>query len=349
MQKRGNYMKRYCIGVILLAVAVLTIAGCTGRKQQEQKKPLYKDDFQEDNEGYITVGFSQVGSESDWRVANTQSIKSVFTPDNGYYLLYEDAQNKQENQLKAVRSFILQEVDYIVLDPVVETGWDSVLKEAKNAGIPVIVTDRKVVVDDDDLYTCWVGSDFEEEGRKAGQWLEDYLQEAGRADDEIRMVTLQGTLESSAQIGRTEGFSQILGEHKNWKMLEYQSADFTQTKAQEVMEYFLNTYQDIDVVVCENDNMAFGAIDAIHEAGKSCGRDGDIIIISFDAVKAALEAMMQGEINVDIECNPQQGELLDEIVRKLEAGESVDKIQYMNETYFDSSMDLSKIVETRTY
>ena len=99
MQKRGNYMKRYCIGVILLVVAVLTIAGCTGRKQQEQKKPLYKDDFQEDNEGYITVGFSQVGSESDWRVANTQSIKSVFTPDNGYYLLYEDAQNKQENQL----------------------------------------------------------------------------------------------------------------------------------------------------------------------------------------------------------------------------------------------------------
>ncbi len=342
-------MKRYCIGVILLAVAVLTIAGCTGRKQQEQKKPLYKDDFQEDNEGYITVGFSQVGSESDWRVANTQSIKSVFTPDNGYYLLYEDAQNKQENQLKAVRSFILQEVDYIVLDPVVETGWDSVLKEAKNAGIPVIVTDRKVVVDDDDLYTCWVGSDFEEEGRKAGQWLEDYLQEAGRADDEIRMVTLQGTLESSAQIGRTEGFSQILNSHKNWDMLEYQSADFTQTKAQEVMEYFLNTYQDIDVVVCENDNMAFGAIDAIHEAGKSCGRDGDIIIISFDAVKAALEAMIQGEINVDIECNPQQGELLDEIVRKLEAGESVDKIQYMNETYFDSSMDLSKIVETRTY
>ena len=349
MQERGNDMKRYCMGVILLAVAVLTIAGCTGRKQQEQKEPLYKDDFQEDNEGYITVGFSQVGSESDWRVANTQSIKSVFTSDNGYYLLYEDAQNKQENQLKAVRSFILQEVDYIVLDPVVETGWDSVLKEAKNAGIPVIVTDRKVVVDDDELYTCWVGSNFEEEGRKAGRWLENHLEVTGRANDEIRMVTLQGTLESSAQLGRTEGFSQILNSHKNWDMLEYQSADFTQTKAQEVMEYFLNTYQDIDVVVCENDNMAFGAIDAIHEAGKSCGRDGDIIIISFDAVKAALEAMMQGKINVDIECNPQQGELLDEIIRRLEAGETVDKIQYMDEAYFDASMDLSKIVEARTY
>ena len=349
MQKRGNHMKRYCTGIILLAIAVLTIAGCTGKKQSKQKEPLYEDNFREDNEGYITVGFSQVGSESDWRVANTQSIKSVLTADNGYYLLYEDAQNKQENQLKAVRSFILQEVDYIVLDPVVETGWDSVLKEAKNAGIPVIVTDRKVVVDDADLYTCWVGSNFEEEGRKAGQWLENYLQITGRQNDEIRMVTLQGTLESSAQLGRTEGFSQILDEHENWKMLEYQSADFTQTKAQEVMESFLDTYPDIDVVICENDNMAFGAIDAIHEAGKTCGKDGDIIIISFDAVKAALEAMQRGEINVDIECNPQQGELLDEIIRKLEAGETVDKIQYMNETYFDTSMDLSKIVETRVY
>lgn len=349
MQKRGNYMKRYCTGIILLAIAVLTIAGCTGKKQQETKEPLYKDDFQEDNAGYITVGFCQVGSESDWRVANTQSIKNVFTSDNGYYLLYEDAQNKQENQIKAVRSFILQEVDYIVLAPVVETGWDSVLKEAKNAGIPVIVTDRKVVVDDDGLYTCWVGSDFEEEGRKAGRWLENYLQVTGRADDEIQMVTLQGTLESSAQLGRTEGFSQILNKHENWKMLEYQTADFTQTKAQEVMEYFLDTYPEIDVVVCENDNMAFGAIDAIHAEGKTCGKDGDIIIISFDAVKAALEAMMQGEINVDVECNPQQGELVDEIIRKLEAGESVDKIQYMDEAYFDTSMDLSEIVGTRVY
>ena len=340
-------MKKYGIVIITVTLLALIAAGCLRKEPEHQT--FQDENLEQDTEGYITVGFCQVGSESDWRTANTQSFKNVFTSENGYYLIYEDAQNKQENQLKAVRSFILQEVDYIVLDPVVETGWDAVLKEAKDAGIPVIVTDRKVVVDDEDLYTCWVGSNFEEEGRKAGKWLADHLSAAGREDEEIHLVTLQGTLDSSAQIGRTEGFSQILKEHKNWEMLEYESADFTQTKAQEVMADFLDAYDEIDVVVCENDNMAFGAIDAIYEAGKTCGPDGDIIILSFDAVHAAFDAMIQGKINMDVECNPLQGERVAEIIQKLEEGETVEKVQYMEEKYFDTSMDLQNIVETRTY
>ncbi|MDO4261297.1 MAG: ABC transporter substrate-binding protein [Eubacteriales bacterium] len=341
-------MKKYYAGAAFLALAIFSASGCTRSGGETQTESRYEE-LADEGEGYINVGFCQVGSESDWRVASTQSFRETFTTENGYYLLYEDAQNKQENQLKAVRSFILQEVDYIILDPVVETGWDGVLQEAKDAGIPVIVTDRKVVVEDESLYTCWVGSDFEQEGRKAGEWLEDYLADRGRGGEKLRLVTLQGTLGSSAQIGRTEGFSQILEQNDSWEMLEYQSGDFTQTKAQEVMEYYLDTYEDIDVAVCENDNMAFGAIDAIQEAGKTCGPDGEIIVISFDAVRAAFEAMLRGEINVAMECNPDQGPLVSDIIRRLEAGEEVEKIQYVKETYFDTSMDLESIMEGRTY
>lgn len=300
-------------------------------------------------DGYIVVGFSQVGSESDWRIGNTESFRSIFTEENGYYLLFEDGQQKQENQLKSIRNFILQEVDYIILDPIVETGWDAVLQEAKDAGIPVILADRSVKVEDEELYTCWVGSNFHEEGRRAGEWLLDYLEEQGRSEETINIVTLQGTNDSSAQIGRTEGFKSILDTQANWNMMEYQSADFTQAKGKEVMSYFLEKYDDIDVLVSENDNMTFGAVEAIREAGRTCGPDGEIIILSFDSVRAAMEAMLQGEIHVDFECNPILGPKVEEIIRRLEKGEAVEKIQYVEEQYFDTSMDLEKIMETRTY
>ena len=300
-------------------------------------------------DGYIVVGFSQVGSESDWRIGNTESFRSIFTEENGYYLLFEDGQQKQENQLKSIRNFILQEVDYIILDPIVETGWDAVLQEAKDAGIPVILADRSVKVEDEDLYTCWVGSNFHEEGRRAGEWLLDYLEEQGRSEETINIVTLQGTIDSSAQIGRTEGFKSILDTQANWNMMEYQSADFTQAKGKEVMSYCLEKYDDSDVLVSENDNMTFGAVEAIREAGRTCGPDGEIIILSFDSVRAAMEAMLQGEIHVDFECNPILGPKVEEIIRRLEKGEAVEKIQYVEEQYFDTSMDLEKIMETRTY
>ena len=300
-------------------------------------------------DGYIVVGFSQVGSESDWRIGNTESFRSIFTEENGYYLLFEDGQQKQENQLKSIRHFIIQEEDYIILDPIVETGWDAVLQEAKDAGIPVILADRSVKVEDEDLYTCWVGSNFHEEGRRAGEWLLDYLEEQGRSEETINIVTLQGTIDSSAQIGRTEGFKSILDTQANWNMMEYQSADFTQAKGKEVMSYFLEKYDDIDVLVSENDNMTFGAVEAIREAGRTCGPDGEIIILSFDSVRAAMEAMLQGEIHVDFECNPILGPKVEEIIRRLEKGEAVEKIQYVEEQYFDTSMDLEKIMETRTY
>lgn len=338
--------KRRIFAFLLLFVCLFS--GCVKKEKIPECPPL-EEAIPEDNEEYIVVGFSQVGSESDWRIANTESFKSVFTEENGYYLLFEDAQQKQENQLKAVRNFILQEVDYIILVPIVETGWDMVLQEAKEAGIPVILADRSVDVEDEELYTCWVGSDCEAEGRNAGEWLAKYLERQGRDQEEVRMVTLQGTLGSTPQIGRTEGFASVLEEHENWNMLEYQSGDFTQAKGQEVMEYFLKTYDDIDVVISENDNMTFGAIDAIHEAGKTCGPDGEITILSFDSTHAAFEAMKNGEINADFECNPIFAPMVAELIQRLERGETVEKRQYVEEQYFDTFMDLDKIMETRTY
>ena len=298
----------------------------------------------------ITVGFSQVGAESDWRTANTESMKSTFSEENGYELIFDDAQQKQENQLTAIRNFIQQEVDYIVLAPVTETGWDTVLQEAKDAGIPVIIVDRMVDVSDDSLYTAWVGSNFKLEGQKAMAWLDAYLEAKGRGDEEINLVDIQGTIGASAQIGRTQGFDDAVEAHDNWTTLAQQSGEFTQAKGQEVMESILKqSGDDIDVVYCENDNEAFGAIDAIKAAGKTCGPDGDIIVVSFDSVKAAFESMIAGDLNATFECNPLHGPRVAEIIQKLEKGEEVEKIQYVDEAYFDTSMDLEEILKTRAY
>lgn len=294
----------------------------------------------------IVVGYAQVGAESDWRTANTESFRSTFTEENGYQLIFDDAQQKQENQIKAIRNFIQQEVDYIVVAPVVETGWETVLEEAKEAGIPVILSDRMMDVSDDSLYECWVGGNFVKEGQDAAAWLKDYLDKQGRGEEEINIVTLQGTIGASAQVGRTEGFGGAM--EANWKMLDKQTGEFTQSKGQEVMESFLKQYDDIDVVVCENDNMAFGAIDAIKAAGKTCGPEGDIIIISFDAVKAAFESMIVGDLNVSVECNPLHGPRVAEIIQTLEGGGTVDKVMYVDEGVFPAET-AAEIIDSRAY
>lgn len=340
-------MTRLCAAVFCLALSVLTLTGCSEQGKSPENTVL-EEEVPQDGED-IVVGFSQIGSESDWRNGNTESIRSAFAAENGYFLLFEDGQQKQENQIKAIRNFILQEVDYIILDPIIETGWDAVLQEAKDAGIPVIVVDRSVEVADDSLYTCRIGSDFVAEGEMAGEWLASYLEGQGRTEEEIRIVTLQGTPGSSAQLGRTEGFGNILQDHPNWTMLELSSGDFTQAKGREVMDYFLDTYEDIDVVVSENDNMAFGAIDAIREAGKTCGPDGEITLISFDCARAAFEAMLRGEINVDVECNPLLGPTVSDIIQKLERGEEVEKVNHIEERYYDTTMDLESLMKERVY
>lgn len=280
------------------------------------------------------VGFSQLGSESDWRTANTKSIQNALSKKNGFSLIFSNGRQRQENQIKAIRSFIFQEVDYIVIAPVTETGWDTVLQEAKQAGIPVIIVDRMIETEDESLYAAWVGTDKYAEGRRAGQWLEQHLEE--RNNDTINIVVLEGTPNSTAQIGRSKGFEEIAKKHRNWNILARENGDFTKAKGKEVMEKFLQKYDDIDVLVSQNDDMTFGAIEAIREKGLTCGVNGDITIISFDAVSEAFDKMEEGLINVDIECNPLQGPMIAQIIGRLERGEKVEKVSYVAGKVFEA-------------
>ena len=298
----------------------------------------------------ITVGFSQVGAESDWRTANTESMKSTFSEENGYELIFDDAQQKQENQLTAIRNFIQQEVDYILLAPVTETGWDTVLQEAKDADIPVIIVDRMVDVSDDSLYTTWIGTDSLLEGRKAAEWLNAYTTAKGIDAKDVNIVDIQGTIGSTAQIGRSKGLEEGVDNY-GWNLRAQQSGEFTQAKGQEVMESMLKQYDNINVVYCENDNEAFGAIDAIEAAGKTVGSDianGEIMVMSFDTTNAGLTDTLAGKIACDVECNPLHGPRAEELIKALEAGEEVEKLNYVDEEIFatDDTVDKVKAVNS---
>ncbi len=294
----------------------------------------------------IVIGFSQLGAESDWRSANTESMKTTFCAENGYELLFEDGQQKQSNQITAIRTFIQQEVDYIVLAPVTETGWDTVLQEAKDAGVPVIIVDRMVDVSDDTLFTCWVGSDFELEGKKAAGWLEQYLAKKEIAAEDIHIVNIQGTIGASAQIGRTKSLEEA-AEKNGWDLLAEVPGDFTQAKGREVMKELLGQYENINVVYCENDNEAFGAIEAIEGAGKTVGSNidkGEIMVISFDGVKEkAMTYVLDGKISCIAECNPLQGPRVQAIINLLERGGTPDKFYYVDEGFFSADETVEKV------
>ena len=290
----------------------------------------------------ITVGFSQVGAESDWRTANTESMKSTFSEENGYELIFDDAQQKQENQLTAIRNFIQQEVDYILLAPVTETGWDTVLQEAKDADIPVIIVDRMVDVSDDSLYTTWIGTDSLLEGRKAAEWLNAYTTAKGIDAKDVNIVDIQGTIGSTAQIGRSKGLEEGVDNY-GWNLLAQQSGEFTQAKGQEVMESMLKQYDNINVVYCENDNEAFGAIEAIKAAGKTVGPDGDILVMSFDTTKQGITDTLSGDIIVNTECNPLHGPRVEQIIKQLQAGETPEKQAYVEEGIYAHGSDVASV------
>lgn len=288
---------------------------------------------------YIVVGFSQLGAESDWRAANTESMRETFSKENGYELIIEDGQQKQSNQITAIRSFIQQGVDYIVLAPVTETGWDTVLQEAKDAGIPVIIVDRMVDVENEDLFVCWVGSDFNLEGLKAAQWLHEYNVATWVKPEEINIVNIQGSLGSSAQLGRTRGL-EVAAKKYGWNLLEEACGDFTQAKAREVMEELLRKHPDLNVVYCENDNEALGAIEAIESEGKKVGpdiRNGEIMILSFDGVnEEARNYALEGKISCITECNPLHGPRVRTIIEEIERGEIPEKFEYVDETIYST-------------
>lgn len=288
----------------------------------------------------ITVGFAQVGHESDWRTASTKSCQDVFSAENGYNLLFVDCDQDSAAQLEAVRNFIQQDVDYIIIDPIVSTGWDTVLTECEDAGIPVIVIDR--TIDDSDKYIAWVGSDFKTEGLACGEWLKAYVDAKGIT--EVNALVIEGSTGSSATIGRTEGFQEIADKY-GFNILDSQNGNFTQSGSQEVMESFVKSYEgQFNVVICQNDDEAYGAMTALDSAGISYGVDGDVIIVSFDSNKPAVQKVFDGELNATFECNPLAAPFVSDIIKTLEAGEEPESdTVYMTESWLAAEDIVSSI------
>jgi simple sugar transport system substrate-binding protein len=322
-----------------LLLSMLVLSGCGSSRPVETTEPTSEN-------SNIVVGFSQLGAESDWRSANTESMKDAFCEAAGYTLVFKDGQQKQTNQITAIRTFIQQDVDYIVLAPVTESGWESVMEEAKEAGIPIILVDRLVDVPDKSLYQCWVGSDFELEGKKVCEWLHQYTLQNDIAAEDLHIVDLQGTLGSTAQLGRSRGLNEAAIEH-GWDIVALRDADFTQEKGREVMTSLLRTYDNINVVYCENDNEAIGAIKAIEAAGLVPGKDianGEIMVLSFDGInEEALEYAREGKIACIGECNPLHGPRVEAMIQALERGETPEKYNYVEEHIFSALPDVASI------
>lgn len=318
--------KNLKLAIIMLFVISVLISVCcfavlkNTKKEEADVQAVHKK---------IVLGFSQVGDESVWRTANTSSVMSA-AKESGIEVLFSDAQQKQENQIKAIRSFIAQQVDIIAFSPIVETGWDAVLKEAKEAGIPVIILDRDIQVKDEALYTTYIGTDSLEEGKKAGRWL---LEKCQKETKTINVVELKGTDDSAPTIQRSNGFKEIIKSNAKIKIIGSENGDFMRSKGKEIMEKFLQAQKgSIDVVYSHNDDMALGAIEAIEEYGLKPGKD--IMIVSVDAIKDALEAMIAGKLNCSVECNPLQGPQLMETAQDIIYGKTVPRRILIKEGIF---------------
>jgi simple sugar transport system substrate-binding protein len=315
-------VKKKLIALAAVGALIAGLAGCSSAPSTSGGDAPAAKDLKD-----LVVGFAQVGAESGWRTANTKDIQDSFK-EAGIELKFSDAQQKQENQIKAIRSYIQQKVDYIAFSPVVETGWDAVLNEAKAAGIPVILTDRAVDSKDESLYRTFLGSDFVAEGKKAGEWAKTEFADA----DSVKIVQLEGTTGAAPAIDRAEGFADVIKGDKKFDIVASQTGDFTRAGGRQVMEALLKSQPHIDLVYSHNDDMGLGAIEAIEAAGLKPGKD--IKIVTVDAVHDGMQALADGKINFIVECSPLLGKQLIDVIKTLNEGGSVEKRIVTEETTF---------------
>jgi simple sugar transport system substrate-binding protein len=323
-----------CLAILLIVALALGIVACGSTPAGSNKGKL------------ITVGFAQCkADESDWRKANTKSVQEALSEANGFKLILADSNNDAAKQVADVQGFIDQEVDYIIIAAVNEDGWDTVLNNAKKAGIPVILMDRTINASED-LYTCWIGGGFYEEGVKATDWIAKRFAGA----DKVNIVNLQGQLGASAQVGRTKALEDAIAKNSNWNLLAQQTGEWSTDKAKEIMASWIKQYGDqIHCVYAENDNMADGAIQALEEAGMKVGGDDGIAIISFDANRAYLQMTLEGKINCNVECNPLLGPAVADIIKKIEGGGTPNKKETIDETAFFYDTITQEIIDKRPY
>lgn len=317
---RGKNILFFLIYTVLL---IFILTSCKNKKESLT------------SEQSIIVGFSQIGAESAWRTCNTQSIHEA-AQEAGIQLLYANAEQKQENQIKAIRSFIVYQVDVIVFVPIVQDGWDNVLREAKEANIPVLVIDRKLRTVDESLYTAYIGSDHVEEGRNAARFL---IQKFKDARGPFRIMEIRGTDGSSSAEGRYRGFREIIKTDKKFEIVASENGDFLRSRGREITESYLkNPVLPFDIVFSHNDGMTLGMLDVLETTDIKPGQD--IVIVSVDAEQAAIDALKEGKINCIIECNPKLGDHVMELVKKLAKQEEVTKLTHVTENIFQETDDL---------
>ena len=316
--------KGIALGLIL--VLMLALAGCAGKQETAG-----------DNAS-IVVGFSQLGAESSWRIANTVSMEQA-AKEAGIGLMMENANQKQEKQIDAIRSFIAYRVDVIVFSPIVETGWDNVLTEAKQAGIPVILMDRMIETQDDSLYTAYIGADFYAEGRRAGEYLVRKADALGA--EHLNIAEIHGTTDSTPMRDRQRGFMDVIRKDDRFTVIDSVDGDFLRSKGEECMRELLAKYgaDGIDVVFAHNDAIMLGALDVLESANDLSVKD--MILITVDGEKDAVDALKAGRINCVVQCTPDLGPAVMELVKDLKAGKELPKVVHPNEGAFSDFDNLN--------
>jgi simple sugar transport system substrate-binding protein len=313
---RSRVRQKHSLTLLALVSLLLSCSDGTG-------------DFGAERRARLVLGFSQIAAEANWNTANTKSIRMA-ARDAGIDVQVEDADRSQENQVAALRYFVSQRVDVIAFSPVVENGWEVVLREVRSAGIPVILMDRAIEVSDDSLYVSLIGSDFVEEGRRAARWLLEHTRDV---PGEIDIVELQGSVGSAPANDRKRGFSETIAADRRYRIIRSQSADFDRARAREIMTGFLQAEgRRIRVLFAHSDTMALGAIEAIEAAGFKPG--SDILVISIEGSRKALEAIIAGKLNVTVECSPLLGPQLMTVVKDLVAGKPVPRRVITQESIF---------------
>jgi len=314
--------------ILLLAALLLLLSGCAGQNQQPPAASPTP----------IVVGFSQLGAESAWRIANTASMEKA-AKKAGYGLMMENANQKQDRQISAIRSFIAYQVDVIVFSPIVETGWDNVLREARQAGIPVLLMDRMIETTEEGLYAGYVGADFYTEGRKAGEYLIRKADALGKTH--MNIVEISGTPDSTPMRDRQQGFMDAIRDDPRFTVLSSISGDFLRSKGEECMKALIDEFgvDGIDVVYSHNDEMTLGALKILENAGAHPGKD--VLMVTVDGAKEAVEALKQGRVNCVVQCTPALGDAVMELVRKLMAGESIPAVAHPEEGVFTDFDDLT--------
>ena len=318
-------MRRRIVPILVLLVLFL-LTGCAGKQETGG------------DSASVVVGFSQLGAESSWRIANTASMEQAAKA-AGYGLMMENANQKQEKQIDAIRSFIAYRVDVIVFSPIVQTGWDNVLAEAKQADIPVIIMDRMIDTQDDSLYRAYVGADFYAEGVRAGEYLIRKADALGA--DHLRIVEICGTTGSTPRQDRQRGFMDVIGKDERFTVIESVDGDFLQSKGEECMRELLQKYgtDGIDVIYSHNDAMTLGALNVLEKEETAGSKD--MIIITVDGEKDAVDALKAGKINCVVQCTPHLGPSVMKLVRDVTAGKEIPKVYHPDEGAFSDFDDLT--------